>query len=225
MRIGASSSVRIMNRMAIAMSYLTLGKRADAEYTVNRSRFISHAAPVESAEAANAFIAEIRAEYPDATHNVFAFQVRENAYSRYSDDGEPSGTSGMPVLQVLKGRELTDSILVVTRYFGGILLGTGGLVRAYSHAAVLGVEAAGIVKMDLCSSMYLPCPYAFYERMNKLIAQYGGVVEDTAFEDSVKLTFRLPQSDEAAFQKALTEQTNGTLIATKTGETYGKFDI
>ena len=113
------------------MSYLTLRSAADAEYTVNRSRFIAHAAPVESAEAANAFIAGIRAQYPDATHNVFAFLVRQPEYARYSDDGEPSGTSGMPVLQVLKGNGLTDSIIVVTRYFGGILLGTGGLARAY----------------------------------------------------------------------------------------------
>ena len=207
------------------MSYLTLGSSADAEYTVNRSRFIAHAAPVESIEAANAFIAEIRAAYPDATHNVFAFQVREHSYSRYSDDGEPSGTSGMPVLQVLKGRELTDSILVVTRYFGGVLLGTGGLVRAYSHSAVLGVEAAGIVKMDLCSCMHLPCPYAYYERMNKLISQFGGVIEDTAFEDNVKLTFRLPQTEEDALQKAITEQTNGALLATKTGEKFDKFTV
>ena len=135
------------------MDYLTLQKAADTEYTVNRSRFIAHAAPVESADAANAFIQEIRRQYPDATHNVFAFQIRQPEYARYSDDGEPSGTSGMPVLQVLKGRELTNSIIVVTRYFGGVLLGTGGLVRAYTQAAVLGVEAAGVACMRRCAGM------------------------------------------------------------------------
>ena len=207
------------------MSYLTLASAADAEYVVNRSRFIAHAAPVESAEAANAFIDAVRAAYPDATHNVFAFQVRSPEYARYSDDGEPSGTSGMPVLQVLKGRMLTDSILVVTRYFGGILLGTGGLARAYSHAAVLGVEAAGIVKMCLCSAMFSPCPYAFYERMLKLVAQYGGVVEDTAFEESVKLKFRLPVENESAFLSALTEASAGSVAAQKRGEKYDKFEV
>ena len=207
------------------MSYLTLASAADAEYTVNRSRFIAHASPVESAEEANAFIDKIRAAYPDATHNVFAFQVRSPEYARYSDDGEPSGTSGMPVLQVLKGRELTDSIIVVTRYFGGILLGTGGLARAYSHAALLGVEAAGIVKMCLCSAMYCGCPYGFYERVAKLIARHGGVAEDTAFEECVKLTFRLPIEAEQPFLNELTELSAGSVTAVKTGEKYDKFEV
>ena len=207
------------------MSYLTLGSPADAEYTVNRSRFIAHAAPVESADAANAFIAGIRARYPDATHNVFAFQVRSPEYARYSDDGEPSGTSGMPVLQVLRGRELTDSIIVVTRYFGGILLGTGGLARAYSHAAVLGVEAAGIVKMSLCSAMSCACPYGFYERFGKLLERFGGVTEDTSFEESVKLVFRLPRENEDAFLAELTELSSGSVTARKNGEKYDVFAI
>ena len=207
------------------MSYLTLASAADAEYTVKKSRFIAHAAPVESAETANAFIAKIRAEYPDATHNVFAFQVRSPEYARYSDDGEPSGTSGMPVLQVLKGRELTDAIIVVTRYFGGILLGTGGLVRAYSHAAVLGVEAAGIVRMSLCAAMFCACPYGFYERMAQLISRHGGVTEGTAFEESVKLTFRLPAESESPFLKELTDLSAGAVTAQKTGEKYDKFAV
>ena len=207
------------------MNYLTLGARADAEYTVNRSRFIAHAAPVTSAEEANAFIAAIRAEYPDATHNVFAFLIRQPSYSRYSDDGEPSGTSGMPVLQVLKGAELTDSIVVVTRYFGGILLGTGGLARAYSHSAQLGVEAAGIVRMSLCGVWFCPCPYPYYERVCRLIDAYGGVTEEASFEDVVKITFRLPAEREAALLKELTELSNGTVEAHRRGEKYGTFSV
>ncbi|MBQ6023857.1 MAG: YigZ family protein [Clostridia bacterium] len=167
------------------MDYLTLKAAADAEYTVNRSRFIAHASPVESAEEANVFIQEIRRQYPDATHNVFAFQVRQPEYARYSDDGEPSGTSGMPVLQVLKGRGLTDSIIVVTRYFGGILLGTGGLVRAYTQSAVLGVEAAGIVCMRQCAAMVCPCPYAFYERFGRLLEKHG--YHPIKFKDWIKI--------------------------------------
>ena len=183
------------------MEYLTLASRADAEYTVNRSRFIAHAAPVESADAANAFIASVRAAHPDATHNVYAFSVRQPEYARYSDDGEPSGTSGMPVLQVIRGGGLTNAIVVVTRYFGGVLLGTGGLARAYSHAASLGVEAAGVVRMCLCARLFCACPYPYYERVNKLIEKHGGVAENVSFEDTVKLTFRIVKENETPFQK------------------------
>jgi uncharacterized YigZ family protein len=207
------------------MDYLTLKAAADAEYTVNKSRFIAHASPVESAEEANAFIQEIRRQYPDATHNVFAFQVRQPEYARYSDDGEPSGTSGMPVLQVLKGRGLTDSIIVVTRYFGGILLGTGGLVRAYTQSAVLGVEAAGIVRMRQCAAMVCPCPYAFYERFARLLEKHGCVTEDTSFEADVQISFRIPSENEDAFVKELAEISNGAVTVRKTAEKYDKFDV
>ena len=207
------------------MSYLTLNAEAHAEYTVNRSRFISHASPAGSIEAANAYLAEIRAAYPDATHNVFAFVVREPEYARYSDDGEPSGTSGMPVLGVLKGAQLTNAILVVTRYFGGILLGTGGLVRAYTHAAKLAVEAAGIVRMELCAKMRCDCPYSFYERMLRLIPLHGGVVEETLFEDAVKLSFRVPAQAAEALCDAVREASFGAVVPQKTGESYDKFGI
>ena len=207
------------------MDYYTLKTAADAETVVNKSRFISHAAPAESAEAANAFVQEMRRRYPDTTHNVFAFQIRQPEYSRYSDDGEPPGTSGMPVLQVLKGRELTNSIIVVTRYFGGVLLGTGGLVRAYTQAAVLGVEAAGIVCMRRCVAMACPCPYPFYERMTRLLEKHGCVTEDTSFEASVVLRFRIPCENEAAFLKELTELSNGTVSVQKNGEKFDQFDV
>jgi len=207
------------------MSYLTLEKNADAEYVVNKSRFISHASPVGSAEEANAYLADVRSNYPDATHNVFAFAVRCPEYSRYSDDGEPSGTSGKPVLDVIKNNLLTDSIIVVTRYFGGVLLGTGGLVRAYSHSASLAVEAAGIVKMSLCSEMYFKCPYSMYERLSRLVPLYSGVVYDTAFTDNVSVFFRIPTEREDEISKAVTEQSNGGVKTVKTGENFGKFSI
>ena len=207
------------------MSYLTLNARADAEYTVNRSRFISHAAPVSGVEEANAFVADIRAEYPDATHNVFAFVVREPEYARYSDDGEPSGTSGMPVLQVIKGASLTNAAVVVTRYFGGILLGTGGLVRAYTQAAKLAVEAAGTVRMEQCADMRCDCPYSFYERLMRLIPLHGGVVEDTAFEDAVRLRLRVPAENADGLARAVREASFGAVALLKTGESYGKFDV
>ncbi|MCH5199182.1 MAG: YigZ family protein [Oscillospiraceae bacterium] len=207
------------------MSYLTLEKNADAEYIVNKSRFISHASPVKSAEEANEYISSIRSKYPDASHNVFAFIVRSPEYSRYSDDGEPSGTSGKPVLDVIKNNLLTDSIIVVTRYFGGVLLGTGGLVRAYSHSASLAVEAAGIVKMSLCSEMNFTCSYSMYERLSKLVPQYCGVISDTSFTDNVTVFFRIPSEREEEIAKAIVEQSNGAFKTVKTGENFGKFSV
>ncbi|MBQ7637554.1 MAG: YigZ family protein [Clostridia bacterium] len=207
------------------MSYLTLEKNADAEYTVNRSRFISHASPAASAEEANAFVAKIRSEYPDATHNVFAFVVRSPEYSRFSDDGEPSGTSGKPVLDVIKNNLLTDSVIVVTRYFGGVLLGTGGLVRAYSHSASIAVEAAGIVKMSLCSEMEFKCPYNMYEKLSKLVPLGSGVITDTVFTDSVTVCFSIPREHEEDMVRTLADQSFGAVKAVKTGERYGKFPV
>lgn len=123
------------------MSYRTITKEADAEFTERRSRFIGHAMPVSSEEDALAFVAMIKEQHGDATHNVWAYNLK-NGRQRYSDDGEPQGTAGPPVLEVLQKERLVDAAVVVTRYFGGVLLGAGGLVRAYSHGAKLALEAA-----------------------------------------------------------------------------------
>ncbi len=205
--------------------YLTLQKRARAEFTVNRSRFIGTAAPVSSNEEAVAFVNEIRREFPDARHNVFAYAVREPEYARFSDDGEPSGTAGKPVLDVLRApaRPLTDAVIVVTRYFGGILLGTGGLVRAYTEGAKLAVEAAGVVKMCPCTVFDVSFPYNYYERAERLISSYGGIVESTDFADAVRFCLRLPEEKAEAFSLAVTDLTNGAVAAIKTGEKYDAF--
>ena len=208
----------------IAMhDYLTLGARAEAEFTVSRSRFIGYAAPVTDADAANAFVAEIRAMHREARHNVYAYIVREPAYSRFSDDGEPQGTAGKPVLDVLKKPELEDACIVVTRYFGGILLGTGGLVRAYSHAAHLAVEAAGIVCMRACAVYALSFSYALYEPVLQLLPYHRAVAEDTSFGEAVTLTARLPLENEAAFLTALSERTLGRAEVKRLGEKYDRF--
>jgi len=128
------------------MQYKTISKEATVEMEEKKSRFIANVKPVSSEEEALEFINNIRAKYWDATHNVYAYYISgENIIQRFSDDGEPSGTAGMPVLEVIKRMELKDLVVVVTRYFGGILLGASGLVRAYSKSAALGIEAAGIV--------------------------------------------------------------------------------
>lgn len=204
------------------MDYLTLGKYASDEYIINKSRFIGYACPVSTSEEAVEFINSVKEKHRDATHNVYAYAVRSPEYSRYSDDGEPQGTAGMPVLDVVKKNGLTDCCIVVTRYFGGILLGAGGLVRAYSHSAAIAVEAAGIVKMGLCSVMVCVCDYGFYSKLASLIPETGGTVEDTVFGENVSVRFRIPAGREEELKKQLTELSFGRVTAEKTGEKYDR---
>ncbi len=202
--------------------YITVSHRYDEEYIINKSRFIGYCCPVTTQEEAIEFINEIKKRHSDATHNVYAYKIRTPEYSRYSDDGEPQGTAGVPVLDVIKKNELTDVCVVVTRYFGGILLGAGGLVRAYSHSAKIAVEGAGIIKMSPCSVLSVTCEYGFYGRLGSLIPEHGGIIEETDFAENVSVCFRLPSKDEAGFIAALTEASFGKVTAVKTGE---RFDV
>ncbi len=207
------------------MDYLTLGGAAEVEYVINRSRFIGWARPVASVEAANDFVSEIRARHREATHNVYAYCVREPEYSRYSDDGEPQGTAGKPVLEVLKKEGVTDACIVVTRYFGGILLGAGGLVRAYAHSAKLAVDAAGIVQMKACAVYRLPLDYGYYDSVRKLLPAYEAETENTDFAERIYLDLRLPLEKEAAFLKAVAELSFGKILPERTGEKHDAFKI
>ena len=205
--------------------YLTLAQDSAEEYVINRSRFIGYAMPVETADEAVDVINGIRAHHRDATHNVYAYAVRSPEYSRYSDDGEPQGTAGMPVLDVIRKNNLTDCCVVVTRYFGGILLGAGGLVRAYSHSASLAVQAAKIVKMSLCAVLRVTCDYGFYGRLGSLVPESGGTVENTDFGAEVTMTFRLPAEKEDAFRRDLTELSFGKVSADKIAEKYDSVEF
>ena len=149
--------------------YKTILRAADAEFVEKKSRFIGHVRPVSTEEEALAFLAEMRARYWDASHNVYAYRIREGGAQRYSDDGEPQGTSGLPSLDVLRKSGVTDVIAVVTRYFGGTLLGAGGLVRAYSHTVSLALQQAGIAVMRVCTLAQLTCSYSQYGRVAALI--------------------------------------------------------
>lgn len=204
------------------MEYLTVEKYAETEYIVNKSRFIGCCKPISSAEEAVDFINSRRALHREARHSVYAYAVRSPEYSRYSDDGEPQGTAGQPTLDVIKKNFLTDVCIVVTRYFGGILLGAGGLVRAYSHSASLAVEAAGIVKMGLCEVYEVFSDYSRYERLEKLIRASGGTVESTDFSDRVRIVFRIHAERSADMLDKLTDMSFGELKAVKIGE---KFDV
>ena len=192
------------------MGYRTIAQAVTASFIEKKSEFIATLVPVQTADAAIACIEEVRKANRKARHNVYAYILRENHMTRYSDDGEPQGTAGMPALNVLQKEGLTDCVLVVTRYFGGILLGGGGLVRAYSHAAKLAVDAGGTVTRAECSIVKIRCDYTFYGRLASLIPEQGGIVEDTAFEDAVTVKMRIPQELEPAFEARLVDLSNGT---------------
>lgn len=190
-------------------SYRTVRKEGCGEYEVKRSRFLCYAAPVRSRDEAAAFIASIKQKHWDARHNCSAYILREGGVKRFSDDGEPQGTAGMPILDVLEKSEVTDVCVVITRYFGGILLGTGGLVRAYSHSAALALEAGEIITMVKCAECELTCDYTLYGRIPALIAEHAGKETGTDFTDSVTVRFRLPEDEVDAFRAQLTEYSSG----------------
>ena len=200
-------------------SYKTLGQYAAEEYIVKRSRFIGYAKPVKTEKDALEFIEEIRKKHWDATHNVYAYSIREGSIKRYSDDGEPQGTAGMPVLNVITQEDVTDCVVVVTRYFGGILLGGGGLVRAYTHSAKIGVDAAQIITMVPWSVCSLSCDYTFYGKIETLIRDFGGVMGDTEFSENVNIIFKIEQGTEESFDKKLKDLTNARVSFEVIGET------
>lgn len=200
--------------------YKTISQNACAEFTERRSRFIGYARPVSTEEDAISFLNEIRQKHWDASHNVYAYSLRGGQLRRYSDDGEPQGTAGMPVLEVLQKPGIVDAAIVVTRYFGGVLLGAGGLVRAYSHAASLGIQAAKPIVMRLCWLLELSCDYSQYGILAALIPECGGVVNDSDFTEIVTLRFHMAQDDVPLFRKRLADATGGTVEAEQAGEKY-----
>ncbi len=217
-------SKKVFNRGEGVQSYKTIRKEASAQFVEKHSRFIGYIAPVTSADEANDFIATIKSKHWDATHNVPAYILRDGNFKRYSDDGEPQGTAGVPVLSALEKAGLTDCVCVVTRYFGGTLLGTGGLVRAYSHAAAVAVEAGGIVTRALCKKMRIKCDYGFYGRLSPMIIEAGGVIGDTAFEDSVAIDFFIESSLAEKLNAGIVEASNGRYSAEIYGEEFADID-
>ncbi|MDP4120153.1 MAG: YigZ family protein [Bacillota bacterium] len=200
-------------------SYLTLKTEAEAVFVEQRSKFIATARPVENAEEAEAFISRMKPNYKDATHNVWAYFI-DDGNMRASDDGEPSGTAGVPVLQVLKAGRIFKSAIVVTRYFGGILLGAGGLVRAYSAAAKLGVEAAGIVTMTLCERFTVTVDYADGDRIKNALQIGRAVITGTEYTDKVIFDYYLPREKAAAMTNLFAELTSGRALVTSSGTEF-----
>ncbi|HHW46918.1 MAG TPA: YigZ family protein [Clostridiales bacterium] len=203
--------------------YRTIKQPARAEFIEKRSRFIGTITPVSTEEAALDFIKQIKQEFWDATHNVYAYVLKEGQIRRYSDDGEPKGTAGVPVLDVLLKEELVNCAVVVTRYFGGIMLGAGGLVRAYSHGAKIAVDAAQVVTMKPCYLCKIICEYSQYDMLNNMIQKHGCTVENVEFTDKVSVYYLISKDIIGKFDKQLNENFFGTLKATILSENFAAF--
>ena len=184
---------------------------AEAEYVEKRSRFIGQIWPADSEAEARARIEEARKRHYDARHNCWCYLIREGGVLRYSDDGEPQGTAGQPMLNVFQREGVWNVCCVVTRYFGGILLGAGGLTRAYGGTAKLALNAAGVSRMRLWASVAVPCTYALYDRMKLLIESSGGVIVDTDYGADILMTVQLPAEERKALLGEVTELSAGTL--------------
>jgi uncharacterized YigZ family protein len=197
---------------------------ASAEFIERRSRFIGYIFHTETEEEAIKRIKEIREKHWDATHNVYAYIIKDGA-TRFSDDGEPGGTAGMPVLQVLQREEMYNVTCVVTRYFGGILLGAGGLVRAYAHSAKIGLDAAGRSMKRVWSGIYMPCPYSWYERLKLEVAAFGGIIRNTDFGMDVEFDLLLPEAQTQPFLDRVFDISSGTIEGMITGQEYRAFPI
>lgn len=203
--------------------YKSVKQCSEAEYTVNRSRFIGRCFPVDSEEAALCLLGDIRKKHWDATHNCFAYRIGENAAARFSDDGEPGGTAGKPIMDVLTGRELTNVLCVVTRYFGGILLGAGGLVRAYSRSAADAVTKAGMVSYLPGTILDIPMDYSRYGALEGFI-RANAEVRNVAFAQNVVVTVAVEDTNLLKFMKEVTERSDGRCTPVTIGTGYMKKD-
>lgn len=205
--------------------YVSIAGAGEARLEIKHSVFISHAQPVKSDDEAREFIRRMRHEYADATHNCYAYIIKEGNFSRYSDDGEPGGTAGLPIMNVIKGRDITDTAVVVTRYFGGILLGTGGLVRAYTDSASAAIEAARPVLYSPYELFLVTASYSDYQKILYEISKFDTVVDDTSFCERVSLSIAVKKSaDEPLLEPVvmrITEITAGRAEISHIGERFG----
>ena len=204
--------------------YLVPTQFGEDEFYEKKSHFIGRIWPVETEEEALEKIQQMKKQHYDATHNCWAYIIRDGSV-RFSDDGEPGGTAGMPMLQVLQREGLFNIVCVVTRYFGGILLGAGGLVRAYTKGAKIAVDAAGKSMKRVWSVVYLPCPYPFYERVKLLVTEFEGIIRETEFGAEVELELLFPEANVQPFFEKLTDMTSGTVEGMETGQEYRAFPI
>lgn len=204
--------------------YKTVKEQSESLLIEKKSKFIANVKPASNEQDALAFLAQMRSKYSDATHNVYAYVIDENNIFRYSDDGEPSGTAGMPVLDAIRKSGIVDVIVVVTRYFGGTLLGTGGLVHTYGASAKQGLVSSKIVKRQLCDILSVKVDYSLLGKMQHEIMSKGYILEDTLYEDNVTFVISTPIADTDRIMGDLTNMTNATADITKTDKKYVDID-
>lgn len=201
--------------------YVTLAGEASAELVEKKSVFIGHAAHVSSEAEAVAFVDRIRHEHADARHNVYAYILKENNIMRFSDDREPQGSAGIPVLDVIRKGGFTDAVIVVTRYFGGILLGKGGLVRAYSSAASAAVKAAGIVTYETFDELEIKCDYKLFPLIKNELTKIPAVTDGIDYAGDITVRFSVPQAYTPQISERVMEISAGKCAVKKTGERLG----
>ena len=202
-------------------SYITVKNPSHFEYEDKKSVFIGQACPVSCESDAIAFIDSVKKRYPDARHHVYAYVLRENSTMRFTDDHEPQGTAGMPVLDVIRKNGCTDVVIVVTRYFGGTLLGTGGLVRAYTAAAIGALDAAQITRYDIYTTLEMTISYSDYGKITAPLSDMGFIVEGTIYESNIVIKGRIVKSAVGALDNTLTEATAGRIDIKILGEEFG----
>lgn len=206
--------------------YKSIYEYAEAEYIVEKSRFIAHASPAETPEEAKLFVAEIKEKYKDATHNVPAFICGPGMEHQWqSDDGEPQGTSGMPILKLISSEELTNLVIVVTRYFGGIKLGTGGLARAYSHAAKLAIEKAGICEVREGIELTYNFDYTYLSKLQNLSGSNGFTIEDINYTDTVNAKLCCMSEESDRIKSLMSDLTVGKAVLESEQKTLSKHRI
>ena len=206
--------------------YRTISKEAEATQIIEKSRFIAHAKPVETREEAEEFIAGIKAKYRDATHNVPAMVIGEKSQIQWaSDDGEPQGTSGMPVLKLITAGELTNVAIVITRYFGGIKLGTGGLARAYTHAASLGIENAGICEVRQSALMRYSFDYSYLSKLRSMSEEGRFEMSDIEYTETVSALLKCPEENSDLVKSAISDLTSGKAVLLSENSVPGRYLI
>ena len=200
--------------------YTTVEREGVAEFEEKKSVFIGHCTRVTSEEEAAAYVKQLKKQYADARHNVWAYLLRGGIVARYSDDGEPQGTAGVPVLDVIRKSGAEDVCVVVTRYFGGILLGAGGLVRAYSHTASLALAEAHIITYEKYDEVTLSCSYSDYQKLSAELPKFGAIVDSTDFADDVVLKFALKQGQTDDLLAKVQEMSAGKIVPEITGTRF-----
>ena len=206
--------------MADTKQYVTLRHEASAEFEEKRSVFIGYAKPVKTEAEAMEFVKKIRGKHGDARHNVCAYTLGGGVTARYSDDGEPQGTAGIPVLDVLRKSGVDDACIVVTRYFGGILLGAGGLVRAYSAAAKMALDAAEIATFEPYTEFSLTCTYPEYQKISAELPRFSAIIDDTDYADNVTVKFAIKSDKNQQLTDRICEMTAGKSIPQIIGERF-----